>query len=791
MKKINIIIFLLLGALLGLQKNANAQLRGYGLGTYPNPNFPWSSGTLFTDAIRAKVVNFSGMGSMTGSIDFINQTGTFNVGDILLLIQMKGGGIVGTHQGVEVMPGSTATNLIIDGYPAGDFLLNYSTSGLLDRVQVIKLEQYNNFILNGGLVTCNPWDDANGTGGVLAMMVNGTLTINGGLISAAAKGYSPDEAGIVWGTGSVGGAFNPTINLKNAVVTPPNTACMDGYGTVSVNRGDKGGAPGSVAASPTLNSGSPVFYGGSNKTAYLVMGDPGYFQSGYGGANGGQGGGWGGQGGNSNCAISNIGTAGVQGVNGLNGGNAGKGGRGGGAMIIKARVVNANKRAVVFDASGEPGQPGGNGGYGGAGGSGGAGGKGCCNNSTATPEGGIGGNGDTGAGGKGGDAGNGGASGYIWIGTTKFIKSLGNRAQHFGYFAGKGGKPGFGGWSAINTTPNSMSALNECTGATCSRPSTSGCAASVCNPDYAMCLLSSTTEKGNLIPGTINDYEFVNTPVSGGLVLGKYISKNNPDGDGDLEMYSNNNCGSITVYKAICKGDCDVLFKQLAVRAYVNNEYEVTMPTSGLTCSPILSFPFNINYIDVAQGNIPLLQFTHTDLNTPATLTDISGGSDHVGTFTSCFSLLGPGDGEEYTYSPYNPAPVQAPAGNPGVPGPPPAPPAPSGPGAPTDNVIIDEGDSWFTSGVAKVALNNPLNAVIYPNPADKDLFVELASENSNTMASISIKDVNGKELIITKQKLQKGNNKIALDVAKLKAGFYFINITANNQSSVLKITIQ
>ena len=37
--------------------------------------------------------------------------------------------------------------------------------------------------------------------------------------------------------------------------------------------------------------------------------------------------------------------------------------------------------------------------------------------------------------------------------------------------------------------------------------------------------------------------------------------------------------------------------------------------------------------------------------------------------------------------------------------------------------------------------------------------------------------DVNGKEIITTKQKLQTGKNKFTLDVAKLKAGFYFITI--------------
>lgn len=359
------------------------------------------------------------------------------------------------------------------------------------------------------------------------------------------------------------------------------------------------------------------------------------------------------------------------------------------------------------------------------------------------------------------------------------------RALNFGYNAGKGGKAGFGGWSAINTTPHNMSAKNECTGTNCSTAGGGGgCAGNVCNPDYAMCLLASTTNYGTAVGS--NDIDFKN---SSGTVLGKYISKNTT-GDGDLEMYVYN-CSTPTVYKAICKGDCDVLFKQIARVANVNTEYKPTMPVGGTTCSTTLSFPFNINFVDQSFGNIPLLVFNHADINTPATLTDISGGSDHVGTFTSCFSILGVGNGEEYFNSSYNPPPVQAPAGNPGVAGPAPTPPATGGgTPPPTDNVIIDENDSWFTSGVNTLKLNNAFSAIAYPNPADKDLNIELESE-INITAYVTVKDINGKEVITTKQKLQSGKNKFTLDVAKLKAGLYFITINANNKQSVLKVTVQ
>lgn len=419
---------------------------------------------------------------------------------------------------------------------------------------------------------------------------------------------------------------------------------------------------GTTASAGTNNSGTPVYYGGSSKPTLLVMGVPGYYQSGYGAANGGQGGGWGGKGANSSASCTpNTGSNGIQGIAGFNGGNAGRGGNGGGAMIIKANTVVITNSGIVFDASGQHGTPGGNGGYGGAGGLGGDGGPGCCSSGTPIPQGGNGGHGDTGAGGDGGDGGNGGATGYIWIGTTSYTTSAGSRKKNFSFFAGKGGKKGWGGWSAVNTTPNNMSAMNECTGVDCSTSGGGGgssCANAVCNPDIAMCYLSSNYT-GAVSPGG-NDYNFSN----GSTTFARYISKNNT-GDGDLEVDIPNACGTITTYKAYCKGDCDVLFKQIAGLQNVNN-YTVTKPNNTSTCSSLPTLPMSINYIDGSSGNIPLLEYMHTDINVPATLTDVSGESDNVGTFTTCFSLSI--TGTEFTFvTPYDPAPIQATPGNDGV----------------------------------------------------------------------------------------------------------------------------
>jgi hypothetical protein len=163
-----------------------------------------------------------------------------------------------------------------------------------------------------------------------------------------------------------------------------------------------------------------------------------------------------------------------------------------------------------------------------------------------------------------------------------------------------------------------------------------------------------------------------------------------------------------------------------------------------------------------------------------------------VGTFTSCFSLQGPNDGEEYTASPYNPVPVQAPAGNPGVPGPTPTPPPATGGGNPTDNVVIDENNGvWkYNTSTNDKDLPNAWEAQVFPNPATNDLNITLQSD-MNTTAIWNVKDINGKEIITNQQKLQTGKNKFVIDISKLNAGFYFVTITANNKQSVLKVTVQ
>ncbi|MEA1897959.1 MAG: hypothetical protein U9N53_09910, partial [Bacteroidota bacterium] len=117
----------------------------------------------------------------------VSDASGFQVGDTVLIIQMKG---------AEIDP--DLTNLGAFGFPqninsagkyefllisaisgnqisfTADLLATYDPDGL---VQLIKVPAYNEAIVNG-VLTGNSWNSATGTGGVLALIVNKTLTLD-------------------------------------------------------------------------------------------------------------------------------------------------------------------------------------------------------------------------------------------------------------------------------------------------------------------------------------------------------------------------------------------------------------------------------------------------------------------------------------------------------------------------------------------------------------------------------------------------------------------------------------
>jgi gliding motility-associated-like protein len=120
-------------------------------------------------------------------------------GDTILLIQMKGAIIYeletssyGSYRESMGAPGSNEF-LIVQSVNSGtknviftkNIIKSYNLTGI---VQLIKVPSYNSAIVKADL-TCQPWDSINKTGGVLALIVRKTLTLDAN-IDVTGKGFS-------------------------------------------------------------------------------------------------------------------------------------------------------------------------------------------------------------------------------------------------------------------------------------------------------------------------------------------------------------------------------------------------------------------------------------------------------------------------------------------------------------------------------------------------------------------------------------------------------------------------
>lgn len=359
--------------------------------------------------------------SVSGStFTVIDNTGfLLSAGNVVLVINMYSGEY--ELREVSSVSGLTIT-LGVGSIPNANFANNS---------QMIIVPQYSSLTLNtGNSITCPEWDGS--SGGVICFLVANTLTLNGGEIDAAGKGFF-GGAGGNGGNGGAGGlgGYSGSNNSPNGGFT--------GYGGSGVGGAGWGGANGY----PGINgvAGSPAFFSSTSSTlpcgntiascnnspnpnSRLYMGD----------------GGAGGVGGNGKAGAGGGGSKcnqpGINGGPGGFGGNGGNGGRGGGIIFIKAsNVTHTNTLIKAMGALGSVGSPGTNGGNGGDGTCGGGGGDGA-------------------DGGNGGGAGHGGAGGAV-----KIIKSSGSISANLvnvtggvGANGGLGGPGGLGGLNSLNTT---------------------------------------------------------------------------------------------------------------------------------------------------------------------------------------------------------------------------------------------------------------------------------------------------------------------------------------------------
>lgn len=335
-------------------------------------------------------------------------------------------------------------------------------------VQVIQIKQFSKFTLNGGIVTCHPWDGE--TGGIVVAQINGDFIVNSatnpdenGKVLASGRGFFPEElnGNDIWGEPGQVGAGDPSVGI-GGVGTNGSNGGSGNYGPLPCNDpscfdyvspmptivlgydGGIGGICSGCDGSPgTLNGGTLVTYAGSYLNSQFCLGNAGYFPSGSGAGNGGDGGGAGAGGGASKGPQGQNGSDGEPGEDGGDGGKPGEGARGGGSIYLKAKNFVMNHNNAVFYADGVHGDYGRIGEYGGSGGNGGSGGQGYCDGDFYR-SGGSGGNGKSGVGAQGGDGGNGGEPGYIWCVEDNSTKSL--VASHFSVEGGKAGRAGLGNY---------------------------------------------------------------------------------------------------------------------------------------------------------------------------------------------------------------------------------------------------------------------------------------------------------------------------------------------------------
>lgn len=86
--------------------------------------------------------------------------------------------------------------------------------------------------------------------------------------------------------------------------------------------------------------------------------------------------------------------------------------------------------------------------------------------------------------------------------------------------------------------------------------------------------------------------------------------------------------------------------------------------------------------------------------------------------------------------------------------------------------------------------LNELENCIIYPNPSNEKLFINLPEKLKLNSVRISISNYSGRR--ISDEVIKSNQNKIALDVSQLFSGLYFISISSNSGITIKrKIIIQ
>jgi hypothetical protein len=102
---------------------------------------------------------------------------------------------------------------------------------------------------------------------------------------------------------------------------------------------------------------------------------------------------------------------------------------------------------------------------------------------------------------------------------------------------------------------------------------------------------------------------------------------------------------------------------------------------------------------------------------------------------------------------------------------------------------MTDKDGSYANSNI--VQINIPVSLItglsIFPNPADKQTVVMLSSPRDQRI-SWQLADITGRIVMSNKMAIKKGDNRITLDLDKLKPGSYFLKVTGPYVNALEKI---
>ncbi len=459
--------------------------------------------TLSSSSFINEFYQITGVTSSNVTISY-SSAPSLSSGDKILLIQMEGS-TAGKYSFHEVTTssasGGSATINIDSSKP-----ITTSNFDLSGKLQLVTIPQYDNLTLSsGGTIFTNSYNHANGTGGVIVLMVDNTLTFDGGVINAERKGFvgGIGGAGAVGGLGGIGGAAG---NSSNGYLGQDGGD--NGVGGSGLNGGGDGGglgqsgSPGVTAINPTCPGCGVVATNDSNlsgadiESLSLLLGGSGY------GGDGGDSGAGAGAGGGGGSSVGSLGTNGSAGANGGDGGDGSNGGTGGGIVIILANSIQAtsagSSTSTIVNVSGgnsfPPSASQRNGKAGGTGGNGGNGGGTC---SAEGP----GGGGNGGNGGDGGGAGSGGAGGVVvYLNNNLGFTNFPNTFSFSGGSASVTTIGGIGGGPGVVGTANS--------GAPCGSGSGSGSAGSsiTCSATDCLNYISQATAYSSIVTSQHDQY---------------------------------------------------------------------------------------------------------------------------------------------------------------------------------------------------------------------------------------------------------------------------------------------